>query len=304
MNFEKLKNQLSQNFQTVNEDVNKTLSQLLNQKVSIDAVSFEKTAEITEEKYPVVSLSFLSGGSINPAVNIVAFSKDLAISMLSWITGESSKDDLSEDHFEAIKEIFERLIDGIKISFPDDKATLQIEKLKVFQANELKFLDEFKGSGEGIIIKYELETTEKKYPINQYVWSISTEKTERKDSMVENKENTSEAMETGKVNVQPAEFTSIEKKGIENEVNGNVDMLLDVELDVTVELGKKSILISDIFKLGIGSIVELDKFAGENLDILVNSKKIAEGEVVVVDDQFGIRITQLANPKERLKSLG
>jgi flagellar motor switch protein FliN/FliY len=84
----------------------------------------------------------------------------------------------------------------------------------------------------------------------------------------------------------------------------NVNMLLDVELEITVELGKKNMLISEILKIGKGSIIELQKSAGEPLDILVNGRKLAEGEVVVVDDHFGIRITQLASPRDRLKSLG
>jgi len=81
-------------------------------------------------------------------------------------------------------------------------------------------------------------------------------------------------------------------------------MLLDVDLEVLVELGRKTMLIKDVLKLGKGSVVELDKAAGEPLGIFVNGKKLAEGEVVVVDDHFGIRISQLAGAAERIKSLG
>ena len=81
-------------------------------------------------------------------------------------------------------------------------------------------------------------------------------------------------------------------------------MLLDVELEVLVELGRKSMKIRDVLKLGKGSLIELNKTAGEPLTIYVNNRKLAEGEVVVIDDNFGIRITKLASPKERIKSLG
>ncbi|MCH7527916.1 MAG: flagellar motor switch protein FliN [Candidatus Marinimicrobia bacterium] len=81
-------------------------------------------------------------------------------------------------------------------------------------------------------------------------------------------------------------------------------MLLDVELDVTVELGRKIMLVEEILRLGKGSVVELDKLAGEPVDILVNGKKLAEGEVVVVEDHFGVRLTNLINPRERIRSLG
>ena len=71
-----------------------------------------------------------------------------------------------------------------------------------------------------------------------------------------------------------------------------------------MEIDRKTILVSDLLKLGKGSIVELEKSAGEPLDVYVNGRKFAEGEVVVVDDRFGIRITQLLSPKDRVKSLG
>jgi len=83
-----------------------------------------------------------------------------------------------------------------------------------------------------------------------------------------------------------------------------VDMLMDVDLEVSVELDRKTVLVSELLKLGKGSIVELEKSAGEPLDIYVNGRKFAEGEVVVIDDRFGIRITQLLSPKDRVKSLG
>jgi flagellar motor switch protein FliN/FliY len=84
---------------------------------------------------------------------------------------------------------------------------------------------------------------------------------------------------------------------------GNIEMLLDVDLEITVELDRKTMLVSDLLKLGKGSIIEFPKSAGEPLDILVNGRKFAEGEVVVIDDKFGVRITQLISPKERIKKL-
>ena len=73
---------------------------------------------------------------------------------------------------------------------------------------------------------------------------------------------------------------------------------------MTVELGRKIMLVEEILRLGKGSVVELNKLAGEPVDILVNGKKLAEGEVVVVEDHFGVRLTHLINPRERIKSLG
>jgi flagellar motor switch protein FliN/FliY len=83
----------------------------------------------------------------------------------------------------------------------------------------------------------------------------------------------------------------------------NIDALLDVELDVSIELGKANLSIKKILELAPGSIVELDKMAGEPVDLLVNSKVVAKGEVVVVDENFGIRIVSLVSAEERIRSL-
>lgn len=82
-----------------------------------------------------------------------------------------------------------------------------------------------------------------------------------------------------------------------------IDMLLDVSLPIAIELGRTAMSIEDILNLGPGSIVELDKLAGEPVDLLVNDKLIAKGEVVVVDENFGIRITSMVSQQERIKSL-
>lgn len=84
----------------------------------------------------------------------------------------------------------------------------------------------------------------------------------------------------------------------------NIDLLMDVDLPVSIELGRTKLAISDILALGPGSVVELNKLAGEPVDLLVNNKVVAKGEVVVIDENFGLRITQLVTPEERLKALG
>ncbi len=83
----------------------------------------------------------------------------------------------------------------------------------------------------------------------------------------------------------------------------NIEMLLDVDLDVTIELGRSLLSIKRILELAPGSIVELDRMAGEPVDLMVNNKVVARGEVVVIDESFGIRIVSLVSPEERIKSL-
>ncbi|ERP32074.1 flagellar motor switch protein FliN [Chitinivibrio alkaliphilus] len=83
----------------------------------------------------------------------------------------------------------------------------------------------------------------------------------------------------------------------------NIDMLLDIDLDIAIELGKTEISIKRVLDMAPGSMVELDSFAGEPVNLLVNNKVVAKGEVVVVDENFGVRIISLVSPEERIKSL-
>ena len=83
----------------------------------------------------------------------------------------------------------------------------------------------------------------------------------------------------------------------------NMEFLLDIPLEVTVELGRTKMLINDMLKLGQGSVIELSKLAGESLEILANQKPIARGEVVVVNEKYGVRLTEVISPMERVEGL-
>mgnify|MGYP002623752803 CR=1 FL=1 len=83
----------------------------------------------------------------------------------------------------------------------------------------------------------------------------------------------------------------------------NLDFILDIPLNVSVELGRAKVVIKDLLQLGQGSVLELDKLAGEPLEVLVNGKLVARGEVVVVNEKFGIRLTDIISPIERIETL-
>ncbi|MFC1528870.1 flagellar motor switch protein FliN [Candidatus Latescibacterota bacterium] len=108
--------------------------------------------------------------------------------------------------------------------------------------------------------------------------------------------------EEASIPVQSAEFQQL-RPSDEDVDKGNIDRLLDVVLNLSVELGQKQMQIKEILDLGPGKIIELDKLAGEPVDLLVNGKLLAKGEVVVVDENFGVRITDLINPKDMIRSL-
>ncbi|WP_149427590.1 MULTISPECIES: flagellar motor switch phosphatase FliY [Exiguobacterium] len=102
------------------------------------------------------------------------------------------------------------------------------------------------------------------------------------------------------VGVSPVQFSQLGEMEVEG-TPGNIGMLYDVPLNVTVELGRTRRSVRDILELTQGSVIELDKLAGEPVDVLVNNTLIATGEVVVIEENFGVRITEIVNTKERLR---
>ncbi|MDD2851659.1 MAG: flagellar motor switch protein FliN [Desulfuromonadaceae bacterium] len=92
-----------------------------------------------------------------------------------------------------------------------------------------------------------------------------------------------------------ANDTSLDKK--------NLDFILDIPLQVTVELGRTKLLVKDVLQLNQGAVVELTKLAGEPLDIFVNSKLVARGEAVVVNEKFGVRLVDIVSPNERVEKI-
>ncbi|HPE69115.1 MAG TPA: flagellar motor switch phosphatase FliY [Thermotogota bacterium] len=105
------------------------------------------------------------------------------------------------------------------------------------------------------------------------------------------------------VSVKPVEFEDFDS-GEGTALPKQLELLYDVPLEVTVELGRSRLTLREVLDLNIGSIVELDKLTGEHVDILVNGKMVAKGEVVVVEESFGVKVTEILNPNDRIRKLG
>ena len=104
-------------------------------------------------------------------------------------------------------------------------------------------------------------------------------------------------------NIQSVQFSSFDETGSTNAEPNNLNMLLDIPLQVTVELGRTKRMVKEILEVSHGSIIELDKLAGEPVDILINNKLIAVGEVVVIDENFGVRVTDILSTADRISKL-
>jgi flagellar motor switch protein FliN/FliY len=108
----------------------------------------------------------------------------------------------------------------------------------------------------------------------------------------------------GPANVQSVQFPNLMQPRFGPHEAGNIGLIMDVSMEMTVELGRTRKLIKEILAMGEGTIIELDKLAGEPVDILVNHKLIAKGEVVVIDENFGVRVTEIVSPMERINDMG
>ncbi len=105
------------------------------------------------------------------------------------------------------------------------------------------------------------------------------------------------------MNPQPTSFPQVDNHGAVP-ANKNIEFVLDIPLQVTVQIGSTRMLIRELLQLGQGSVIELNKLAGEPMEVLVNNRLVARGEVVVVNEKFGIRLTDVVSPNQRIQQLG
>ncbi len=129
--------------------------------------------------------------------------------------------------------------------------------------------------------------------------NIPSQQPEHKQQPVHNQIHMASGSQQEAVNIQPAQFQPFDE-GRSSPHKENISLLMDVPLQITVELGRTQKLIREILEFSPGSIIELDKLAGEMVDILVNGKVIAKGEVVIIDESFGVRVADIVQPSKRL----
>ncbi|MFQ5736244.1 MAG: flagellar motor switch protein FliN [Thermodesulfobacteriota bacterium] len=108
--------------------------------------------------------------------------------------------------------------------------------------------------------------------------------------------------EVKKPDAKPASFGTLSEENAGTV--GNMNMVLDIPVTISVEIGRTKMMIKDLLQLGQGTVVELEKLAGEPLEILVNGRLLARGEAVVVNEKFGIKLTDIVSPSERISKLG
>jgi len=182
--------------------------------------------------------------------------------------------------------------------FTPDKLTMQYAPLTL--------PSDFLNLGEVVEVRLETIISEREVPV-EFSWYLSESAARRitglpevsSEDPLQSLTGTTEQEDESTEQIAPDPFSIIREEG-----EPGLELLLDIPLEVSVELGRIEMLIRDVIELGSGSIIELKKTAGEPADVMVNGKIVARGEVVVVEDNFGIRITEIISPTDRIQRLG
>ena len=202
------------------------------------------------------------------------------------LAGEGEeKSEMNDEDLDAIKEIVSNIMGSLSTGLASEQS---LPKLS-FAVNSAEFKTEADSQWSNLAYKVGLD-----FEINSknYEWIILF------DKEIYQKLNANNS--TSETHTNPAPSADVE---IDNEELKNLKLLLDVKLNLRVRIGSKKMLLKDVLSMDIGSIVELNQLANEPLEVLIDDKKIAEGEVVIVDGNFGIQITSIGSKKERMNAL-
>ncbi len=284
INKSKLDSWLEVNRDSLINNIKETFNQ---KKVEIESTPSDDqnlAEQANSEEFPRVGIQFASSDESVHLQHLITLDSESASKLYSWMSGEKIKDTLDNDQWNKFQEGLEGFLQKVSDSVDDESMKFTVQNLTVATFDSGEDFSKILPLESGVSASHKFTLGKETVSVNHYSWSSTSD-----DDFVD---------------VSNAEFDSFSSKNGGYSSPRNIDMLLDVELEILVELGRKSMKIQDVLKLGKGSLIELNKTAGEPLTIYVNNRKLAEGEVVVVDDNFGIRITKLASPKERIKSLG
>ncbi|WP_184619009.1 flagellar motor switch phosphatase FliY [Thermosipho japonicus] len=319
------------------------LSTLLGRKVDITVptVDLKKISEIKKEvtgKNAVVSIHFKGAiEGLNALIIPQILVAQIANIMMGG-TGEVETDEVDEISLSAVSEAMNQMMgaaatslsdmlkkpvditpptvelidfDGDNVNFPpivtsDDAVVAKVNFKLVIEGLEpadffLAMSPEFVKKLYSMLFESESEKQEKATPS-----AVETSSTAPSQNYVERPASTTKNVEKNPVSVSPAQFQSFESGGTvksTGEIPDRIQALLDIPLNVVVELGKTKLTLKQVMELSVGSLIELDKLTGEPVDIIVNGKLIARGEVVVIDENFGVRITEIVTPQERFYTL-
>lgn len=267
-------------------------------EVSADIAKASLIQETLGEEYKLLDATYKTG--------ISSFAFDVtSVKKMASILLETMPEDgeLSETELNAFGEIYSQMVEALGNSLArvtDANITIQesMEESKIseLEENVLQLSIAFS-------VEEDINTTMYyyiSYPVvNALLGVLRSKMPKTEEKKVEKAEKTEEVEEEVSTAVQPICFEELTEDLVANQKE-NMNLLMDLQLQVSVELGKVKKPIKDILQFTQGTIVELDRLAGDNVDVLVSGKIIAKGEVVVVDQNFGVRITKIVLPEKRV----
>ncbi|MDF1876395.1 flagellar motor switch protein FliY [Sulfurimonas sp. SAG-AH-194-L11] len=274
-----------------------TIEALVGVAPSLELKEEQELSIISNIVPPIVLVKLSVSGDVEANV-MIALPPNLAASLSDMMMGEeaSDREDVNDDDIDATKEIVSNIFGAISNSLSAQKE-LPVLSFSVSSVENIS--DDGEVSLEDFtkmyVYKFSLES------VNSLLMFIVDEKL---SDALEGKAPTEPSIDVE--SSETIDSTSSECNGdvkLSNDELNNIALIMDVKLPVRVRIGKKRMLLKDVLNMDIGSVIELNQLANDPLEILVDNHVIAEGEVVIVDGNFGVQITTIGSKKERLTQL-
>ncbi|MCY7492198.1 flagellar motor switch phosphatase FliY [Bacillus safensis] len=312
------------------------LSTLLNQKVEITTptVTVIQKSMLNEEfphPYVAIEVNYTEGFSASNLLVVQQTDAAVIADLMMGGDGTNADPSLSEIHLSAVQEAMNQMMGSAATSMStvfNKKIDISPPRVELLDVKEGEGTDRIPAEEMLVKVSFRLKIGElidsnimQLYPIT-FAKDLIAELTDPAQEEVSAPEpqpapqtqsapaqqaappkRQAKPKSAAPVHVAPVEFESFSEPQHTTSQLGNLDMLMDIPLSITVELGRTQRSVKEVLELSAGSIIELDKLAGEPVDILVNKRIVAKGEVVVIDENFGVRVTDILSQSERLSNL-
>ncbi len=274
-----------------------TIEALVGEAPTLSLQDEQELSIISNIVPPIVLTKIKVSGDVEADI-MVAFPPNMAASLSDMMMGEeaSDREDITDDDLDAAKEIVSNIFGAIATALSGQKElpvlSFSIDSIESLSGDDEVSLESF---NKMYVYKFSLAgiTSMLMFIIDEKLadaLSPSEGNTQNVSPETEKEESSSENCDGGTVKLSEEEMK-------------NISLIMDVKLPVRVRIGKKRMLLKDVLNMDIGSVIELNQLANDPLEILVDNHIIAQGEVVIVDGNFGIQITTIGTKKERLKQL-
>lgn len=277
-----------------------TIEALVGSAPSLTLKEEQELSIISNIVPPIVLVKLKISGDVE-ADAMVALPPNLSTSLSDMMMGEeaSDREDVSDDDIDATKEIVSNIFGAIANTLSAQKElpvlSFNIDSIELIGESEEVSLEQY---SKMYVYKFALDS------LNSLLMFIIDDKLTSK-LYGGASEDSRETKSVNTLTQAPSPTTSCNdtKVKLSDEEMNNISLILDVKLPVKVRIGKKRMLLKDVLNMDIGSVIELNQLANDPLEILVDNHVIAEGEVVIVDGNFGVQITSIGSKKERLHKL-